>query len=219
MQPQGIYIYGAGGHGAVALEVARATSRAVLGFADGNSNLRGSQVLGVPVRATTLGELIEVARREEAEVFLAIGSNSRRAQIAGRLGDAVPFATLVHPTAEVSPSAQVGPGSILLPGSILHARARVGAHSILNTGSIVDHDCDLGDFVHVSVGARLGGGVRVGEGSLLGIGALVRNGVSIGAKTIVGVGAAVVGDLPAEVVAWGVPARVQRPSNDQDSFS
>lgn len=218
MQLPGIYIYGAGGHGAVALEAAQAASRVVLGFVDGNPDLRGSRVLGVPVCATTQEELIELARREQAEIFLGIGSNSRRAQIVASLGDALPFATLVHPSAIVSPSAHVGPGSLLLPGSILHARARIGAHCILNTGASVDHDCTLGDFVQVSVGAHLGGGVCVGEGSLLGIGALVRNGISIGAKTIVGVGAAVVGDLPAEVVAWGVPARIQRPSSDRDSF-
>ena len=35
-------------------------------------------------------------------------------------------------------------------------------------------------------------------------------GVTIGAWSIVGVGAAVMKDLPGNVVAYGVPARVQR---------
>jgi carbonic anhydrase/acetyltransferase-like protein (isoleucine patch superfamily) len=79
---------------------------------------------------------------------------------------------------------------------------------IANTGCTIDHDNHIGDFAHVSPGAHLGGTVRVGAGTHVGIGASVRNNISIGAWTTIDAGASVVRDIPDEVVAVGVPARV-----------
>jgi carbonic anhydrase/acetyltransferase-like protein (isoleucine patch superfamily) len=83
---------------------------------------------------------------------------------------------------------------------------------ILNHGVTVDHDCRVGDFAHLSPGVHTGGEVTVGTGSHLAVGVSVRNRVAIGSWSVVGVGAAVVADVPANVVALGVPARVVRSS-------
>jgi acetyltransferase-like isoleucine patch superfamily enzyme len=56
----------------------------------------------------------------------------------------------------------------------------------------------------------LGGTVHIGAGTHIGVGAVVRNNRSVGEWSVVGVGAAVVTDLPSDVVAYGVPARVVR---------
>jgi acetyltransferase-like isoleucine patch superfamily enzyme len=61
--------------------------------------------------------------------------------------------------------------------------------------------------VNVHPGAVLSGDVHLGDGVTIGTGACVIQGVHIGAGTFVGAGAAVVNDLPAGVVAVGVPAR------------
>ena len=52
--------------------------------------------------------------------------------------------------------------------------------------------------------------IAIADNVWLGAGAIVCPGVEIGADTVVGAGAVVVGDLPAGVVAGGVPARVLR---------
>ena len=44
----------------------------------------------------------------------------------------------------------------------------------------------------------------------IGLGANVIHGVTIGDDTLVGAGALVLDDLPSQVVAYGVPARVAR---------
>ena len=54
------------------------------------------------------------------------------------------------------------------------------------------------------------GTVVVGRETHLGVGVSVRNNLTLGARSVVGVGAAVVADLPDDVVAVGVPARVVR---------
>ncbi|WP_121254233.1 sugar O-acetyltransferase [Nocardioides ferulae] len=52
--------------------------------------------------------------------------------------------------------------------------------------------------------------IVIGDNVWLGGGVVVGPGVTIGENTVVGAGAVVVRDLPADVVAFGVPARVVR---------
>jgi maltose O-acetyltransferase len=58
--------------------------------------------------------------------------------------------------------------------------------------------------------------VTIGDNVWLGSGAVVCPGVTIGHDTVVGAGAVVTRDLPAGVVAVGVPARVQRAIGEDD---
>jgi acetyltransferase-like isoleucine patch superfamily enzyme len=61
---------------------------------------------------------------------------------------------------------------------------------------------------------RLSRGIHVDENVWLGTGAKVLDGVSIGRDTVVGANAVVTGDLPAGVIAAGIPARVLRSRTD-----
>ena len=115
---------------------------------------------------------------------------------------------LFHPTAWVSPSATFGPGSVVFAQVAVQAQASIGLGAILNTGCSVDHDVQVSDAVHICPGARLAGEVQVGPRSWIGIGASVIQQVRIGADVTIGAGAAVVSDLPCNVTAVGVPARV-----------
>ena len=66
------------------------------------------------------------------------------------------------------------------------------------------------NHVRVSPGAHLAGKVHVGELTHIGIGASVVQGVEIGRNVIVGAGGVVTRDLPDNVTAVGVPAKVIR---------
>jgi len=61
--------------------------------------------------------------------------------------------------------------------------------------------------------------ITVGDNVWLGGGVIVCPGVTIGDNTVVGAGSVVTSDLPAGVVAFGSPARVQRPIDDRDTVS
>jgi sugar O-acyltransferase (sialic acid O-acetyltransferase NeuD family) len=119
-------------------------------------------------------------------------------------------ATLLHPTAFIAGDASVGPGSVVLAQSAVAARARIGAACIINTRASIDHECVLGDGVHVGPGATLAGCVRVGNGSFVASGVTVAPFVRIGEDSVIGAGAVVVRDIPANVVAYGNPARIRR---------
>lgn len=88
-------------------------------------------------------------------------------------------------------------------------RATVGRGVLLNTKSSVDHDSVIGDFAHISAGATVGANVVIGDEVLIGLGASVLSGCRVGERTVIGAGAVVVRDIPADALAFGVPARVQ----------
>jgi acetyltransferase EpsM len=206
-----LIVLGCGGHGKVVAEAALASGRKVLGFADDNAALRGAQILGLPVIAIGREELLARCRVEASEIALAFGDNFRRSTVFSELtASGVRLSAIVHPRAVVSPSATVGDGAVVFAGAIVNADAHIGEGVILNTAVTVDHDGDIGAFAHLSPGVHLGGTVCVGAGTHLGLGALVRNNVRVGSWSMVGMGAVVVRDLPDDVLALGIPARVVR---------
>lgn len=201
-----LYIFGAGGHGRVVAEIARAAGIRVAGFLDENPALWGSAVNGIPV----VGDWTAVEELPADSLFaLGVGGNLERKRIADELarrGRAV--RGLVHPSAVVAAHTDLGEGTCVGPLAVIHVNASVGRHCIVNTAAVVDHQARVGDFAHVSLNVSLGGGASVGEGSLVGTGASVLPGVAIGAWSQVGAGAVVTRDVPDGVVAYGVPARV-----------
>jgi sugar O-acyltransferase (sialic acid O-acetyltransferase NeuD family) len=206
-----LVVLGAGGHGKVVADAARAAGDDVLAFADADPSRLGLEVMGIPIVAGDVPSLARYCEREAAMVAVAVGHNAARKRLFGELGAAgVRLASVVHPTATLAPSVQVGAGAVVFAGAIVNVSSLIGAGAIVNTGVRLDHDGSLGEFAHVSPGVSTGGEVLIGEGAHLAVGVSVRNRVRIGAWSVVGVGAAVVSDLPDRVVAYGVPARIVR---------
>jgi maltose O-acetyltransferase len=121
-------------------------------------------------------------------------------------------------------------------------RCDYGAQISIGPDTFVNYDCVMLDAAPIEIGAacqiaprvqiltathpidpeprRLGweyaAPVTIGDNVWLGGGAIVCPGVTIGEDTVVGAGAVVTRDLPAGVVAFGVPARAQRVIGDRD---
>jgi maltose O-acetyltransferase len=126
----------------------------------------------------------------------------------------------------------VGDGVVVKPP----LRCDYGSQIAIGDRTFVNYDCVLLDVAEVAIGADCQLGTRVqlvtathplepqprrdrweagepialGDNVWLGSGAIVCPGVSIGTDTVVGAGAVVTRDLPAGVLAVGVPARVIR---------
>ena len=58
--------------------------------------------------------------------------------------------------------------------------------------------------------------VTIGRNCWIGAGVVINPGVTIGDNTVIGAGSVVTKDIPANVVAVGVPCRVLRQINSQD---
>jgi sugar O-acyltransferase (sialic acid O-acetyltransferase NeuD family) len=202
MPTDALLIFGAGGHGRVVADAARAAGATGLLASDRNPALcQGELLPGIalhrpdaptPAQATAL--------------HVAIGHNAARERESQALGPQR-LRTVCHPAASVSPFAQLGAGSFVAAQAVVAPGARLGLGVIVNHGAVVDHDCHVGDFAHIAPGAVLGGGVRIGAGVLVGSGAVVQPGRTVVTGTVVGSGAVVCVDIESPGTWVGVPAR------------
>jgi sugar O-acyltransferase (sialic acid O-acetyltransferase NeuD family) len=212
-----LWIVGAGGHGKVVADLARACGYAPIGAVDLRTEAVGrlAEPGGTRVRASQ-GEFLAHIEQHAAlprgadAVIVAVGDNRARLAVHRALA-AVGRPALSHPSAIVSPSARVGAGTVVFAGAVIQAGAAIGEAVIVNTRAVVEHDCQIGDGVHVSPGATLCGGVEVGELAWIGAGSTIIPGVRVGAGAIVGAGAVVLVDVAAGTTVVGNPARLIRP--------
>jgi acetyltransferase EpsM len=198
-----IVIFGAGGQGTIVADIFQCSGITPAAFVDDTLWLHGTSILGVPVIGASVDAI------EHDAVIVAIGDNHTRRIITERLLAAgETLATAIHPFASVAPSATIGEGSMISAGALVLPRAVLGRGVLLNTKASIDHDSVAGDFAHISAGATLGGNVRIGEEAFIALGASVVSGRSVGARTVIGAGTVVVRDIPEDVTAFGVPARI-----------
>ena len=116
--------------------------------------------------------------------------------------------TLRHPKACVGQEVVIGEGTCLCPGSVVTTHARIGMHCIVNVNVSVSHDVTIGDFTNLNPGVRICGNVEISEACYIGAGATVIDKVKIGKGVIIGAGAVVTEDIPDDVTAVGVPAKI-----------
>jgi sugar O-acyltransferase (sialic acid O-acetyltransferase NeuD family) len=203
-------IVGAGGHAREVADIAHACTNAgsdvtLLGFLDDDPARRGQSLSGYSI----LGDLGWLAENPRVEVVLGIGFPADKRRVAERLAATAPrYRTLVHPRAELTRWVRLGDGAVVAAGCVLTNEITIGDHVHLNRLSTVGHDCVVGDHVHLAPGAVLSGNVTIGEGCDIGTNACAIQGITIGDWSIIGAGATVIRDLPANVTAVGVPARV-----------
>lgn len=210
MQIRDVIVVGAGGHGLVVTDILLAARDAgdpvrVVAVVDDDPARTGSEILGVPV----IGTRRALAGNAHDAVVVAIGDNARRRAISEELlraGERLAIAR--HPTAWRAHGTEVGDGAMLCAGSYMLPNSRIGRGTILNTRASVDHETVVGDFAHVSAAAFVGANVTIGDETFVAAGATVISGITIGARSTIGAGAVVVRNLPDDVTAWGVPARV-----------
>ena len=116
--------------------------------------------------------------------------------------------TLVHPSARIAASCRLGRGSIVCAGVMMTVNISVGDGFLANLNCTVGHDCAFGDFVTLHPGCNVSGNAKLGILVELGSGTVVLPGMQVGNQTQVGAGAVVTENLPANVVAVGIPAKV-----------
>lgn len=199
-----IYLYGAGGHAKVIIDILECCGETITGIFDDDP-------------AKTIWNFANLKfpgpfNFSLDKLILSIGNNFTRKKISMQVG--AKYCTAIHPSAVVSSYASIAEGSVVMGNALINADTIIGKHSIINSHASVDHDCVLKNFVHISPNATLCGNVFVGECSHIGTGATIIPGKKIGANTIIGAGAVVITDIPDNVTAVGNPPRIIKTNND-----
>ena len=206
--PARIAIVGAGDHGRVVMELARAAGVATIVLVEPRSDEPGARrvVGGVAITGDLDGDLAWAADRPPFVV--ALGDNAaRRAAFERCLALGLEPVALVHPAAILLGGAVIEPGAVVCAAAVVGVDARIGRDAVVNTMASVDHDGRIAEHAQVGPGAHLAGRVTVETGAYIGIGANVREGIRVGARALVAGGAMVVADVPDGARVAGVPAR------------
>jgi acetyltransferase EpsM len=170
-----------------------------------------NEINGYPILGTTDNEDWKTLPDGYQFIYAlsSVGKAYERHQLLDNLG--IPrdrFATIVHPTAEVSDQAELGNGVVLMPFAMVGPDAILGDHTHLYGQSFVGHDTTLDEMVFVSNNATLGSHIHVEDGAHLGTNSSFVEHLTIGRYSIVGLGSAVIEDVePFDKVA-GNPAEV-----------
>lgn len=207
-----VVILGAGGHARSTLWVFNEANEEscewdVLGFIDENEKNHGKLICDLPV----LGgfEWFDKKQYKDLYAICSVGLPRVKRKLVNQTRKRkLKFCSIIHPSVRMSKYVEVGEGTIISAGSILTTMIKVGNHVILNLDCTVGHDSNIADYCTIAPGVHISGNVRLEEGVELGTGTVTVQGISVGAWSVVSAGSVVISDIPAGVVAVGVPAKI-----------
>jgi sugar O-acyltransferase (sialic acid O-acetyltransferase NeuD family) len=180
----------------------------LIGFVDDNADKIGTQRFGWPVLTRSA-----LSKYAEARVLAVPGSpSSYRTRAAAIEGLKVPydrFATVIHPSANVSTRAKVGTNVLIMAGVVI-TTARIGNHVCILPNTVIHHDVDVGEWSLIGSNVTLAGSVNVGTNAYIGSGTSVINGITIGEGSLLGLGSNVLRDVAPHTTVAGNPARQMR---------
>jgi maltose O-acetyltransferase len=171
----------------------------------------GDEIAADQARAQELLERYNATRHSEQE---------RRAtllrELLGEVGEGVVIRPPFH--CDYGSRIAIGAGTFVNFGCVLLdvAEIRIGAACQIATGVHIVTATHPVDPEPRRLGWESAEPIAIGDNVWLGSGVVVCPGVTIGDDTVVGAGAVVTRDLPAGVVAAGVPANVLRPIGEAD---
>jgi len=209
---QKVVILGAGGLAREVLDIFLACNTLepkyeILGFIDENPLMHDKYLNGFPV----LGgfEWFAGIDRKSIQVICAIGNPVNRRKVVQKALDlGLEFCNIIHPAAVITPFVTLGKGVVITAGCVFTNQIQVGNHVYFNLNSTIGHDCIIDDFCNINPGVHISGNVHIKTGCDIGTGAVIIQGVTIDEWSIIGAGAVVINDIPANVTAVGVPAKV-----------
>ena len=130
--------------------------------------------------------------------------------------DLKPLTARIEPGSVIREKVEIGERVIVMMGAVINIGAVIGAGTMVDMNAVVGARAIVGENCHVGAGAVLAGvleppsaePVRIEDNVLIGANAVVLEGCTVGKGSVVAAGAVVTGNVPAQVVVAGQPARV-----------
>ncbi len=138
------------------------------------------------------------------------------------LADLTKFKARIEPGAIVRTGARLGKGCVIMMGAVINIGAEVGDKTMVDMNAVIGARALIGKNCHIGAGSVIAGvleppsknPVRIGDDVLVGANAVVLEGVRIGKGSVIAAGAIVTKNIPAGVVAAGVPAQIIKKVKD-----
>jgi len=208
-----LLLVGAGGHCRSVIDSINQKQYSDIVIIDLPENV-GKEVFSIPIVGTDadIEKLFKNGYQQAVITVGSIGNPGKRIhlyQILKEIG--FQFPVIIDSSAIISKkNVVIDEGVFIGKGVIINTGIHVGCFSIINTGAIIDHDCIIGQFVHIAPGVKLSGEVSIQDNVHIGIGTSVIQSATIGENTVIGAGSVIVSDIDKNVVAFGVPCKVQK---------
>lgn len=207
-----LLIYGAGGAGrelAFSLSLERDADKRwrLKGFVDDDKSLWGSTINGLPLR----GGFEWLSDNGGSIAIATVGNPARKRELVQQLKQVknIFFPLIIGPNSIVSDLVEFGEGCIVsLSFNWISPNVKLGNFVFVNCSTRIGHDVAIGDYTTIFSDIDISGGALIGSDCIIGSGVTINPEVKIGDGSIIGAGSVVAKNIPAKVIAAGVPARV-----------
>ena len=200
-------IYGYGGHGLEAEELARVINlkenrwEKIIFVDDAKDKIDNEKIF-------SFEDIISKYSPKDIEFMTGIGEPVIREKLYNKVKEKdYSFAILVHPSASVAESAVLEEGTMVAHNAFVSIKAHLFTNTLVQPLACVHHECSVGRNSVVSTSAVMGGNSSLGYNSFIGLGASVKQGISVGNGSVVGMGAVVIKNVSDRVMVVGNPAR------------
>lgn len=129
---------------------------------------------------------------------------------------ALTFDALVHPTVYLGSNVHIGEGVIMNVNATVGPNAFLDDFCVINRCVSIGHETNIGKHALIGPAAAIAGTVTIGECATIAMKATVVDRIHVGPWSVVGAGSLVTKDIPAHVVAYGVPAKIVRDNEEKD---
>jgi sugar O-acyltransferase (sialic acid O-acetyltransferase NeuD family) len=213
MMGENIMIYGAGGAGrelAFALSLQKEMPLwNVLGFIDDTPELKGKSVNDLPV----LGDFGWLKQNSGNIALCIVNDPKVKRHLVEKIKQIphIKFPRVISRYSLVSKFIEWGEGCIVAhPFNYITTNIKIGNFVWINSHNLIGHDTIIGDYTTIFSDIDIGGGTEIGSDCVIGSGVTILPKIKIGDGSIIGGGSLVSKDIPAKVVATGVPAKITR---------
>ena len=169
-----------------------------------------------PGQKIVFGDWSDVASVLEANEFAHVEIENSCRNSAIPMLDMKNIPARIEPGAIIREQVEIGKNAVIMMGAIINIGAVIGEGTMIDMGAVLGGRATVGRNCHVGAGAVLAGVIEpasatpviVEDNVLIGANAVVIEGCRIGENAVVAAGAVVVGDVPANAVVAGCPARI-----------
>ena len=177
-----------------------------VGFVSDDLTIIGQKMYGITVYSRDV-----IKKYSKASILAVNGSPSsfrKREEIINSLQiSRERFATVIHPSSNISTSAKIGINVLIMAGAVITFNANIGNHVVVLPNTVIHHDSQIGDYTLIAGNATIAGNVIVGKNCYIGASSSIKNEIHVADYTLVGMGANVISSNYQPDVLVGNPAK------------